>query len=265
MAPIKNGADVIIGRTARFWLPAAAVACWELAARTAEVVFFPPPTLILVRMYELWFRGSVSEGFLTPEAREDLLPSLARLGAGWAVAAVAGLTLGVLVGRVQVMAALLEPVLHFARSTPPSALLPVFMVFFGIGTPLQVASIAFGVIWPVLINTIDGVRYIDAGYLDTAAVLRLGLVSRLIHVVLPAAVPKIFAGLRLSISLALIMMIVSEMFGSIDGLGYRLREAEGDLDVAAMWAIVVLLGTLGVLLNSAFLALERRRLAWRAS
>ncbi|MGP4105041.1 ABC transporter permease [Nonomuraea sp. KM90] len=255
---------MIIARTARYWLPAVAVAGWELAARTAEVIFFPPPMLIGARMYELWFSGSMSHGFLTSAAHKDLLPSLARLGAGWAMAAAAGMIIGVVVGRARLMAALLEPLLAFARSVPPSALLPIFMALFGVGTPLQVASIVFGVIWPVLINTIDGVRSIEPGYLDTAAVLRLGRFSRLVHVVLPAAVPKIFAGLRLSISLALIMMIVSEMFGSTDGLGYRLLEAEGDLDVAAMWAIIVLLGGLGVVLNRVFRAFERRQLAWRA-
>jgi ABC-type nitrate/sulfonate/bicarbonate transport system permease component len=262
MAPSAQGTDVIVRRTARYWLPVLALVAWELGTRVSEMIYFPPPTLIMSRMYEMWFSGPVSRGFLTAEAAEDLLPSLTRLGTGWVLAATAGVIIGVAVGRLEILSALLEPVLHFARSIPPSALLPAFMVIFGIGTPLQVSSIVFGVIWPILLNTIDGVRHIDIGYLDTAAVLRLRLVPRLIHVVLPAALPKIFAGLRLSISLALIMMVVSEMFGSINGVGYRLREAEAGLDIAAMWAVIVLLGMLGVLLNGVFLALEQRHLAW---
>ncbi|MGW4412240.1 ABC transporter permease [Nonomuraea sp. NPDC004702] len=247
----------------RFGLPVAVAVGWEMGAGTAGMFFFPPPSVILARMYEMWFSGPPAHGFLTPEAASDLLPSLARLATGWGMAAGVGIALGVVIGSLRVMSALLEPALHFARSMPPSALFPMFMLLFGIGTPLQVASIVFGVIWPILINTMEGVRSIDPGYLDTAAVLRLGLGHRLFRIVLPAALPKILAGLRLSVSLALIMMVVSEMAGSTDGMGYRLREAEGNIDVAAMWSVITLLGVLGIVLNATFVALERRHLAWR--
>ncbi|WP_346101339.1 ABC transporter permease [Nonomuraea maheshkhaliensis] len=263
MAPRENG-TIVIASIRRFGLPAAVAAGWEAGARTAGMFYFPPPSVILARMHEMWFSGPPSRGFLTPEAASDLLPSLTRLGTGWGMAAVAGIALGVVIGSLRVVSALLEPALHFARSIPPSALFPLFMLLFGIGTPLQVALIVFGVIWPILINAMEGVRSIDPGYLDTAAVLRLGLGHRLFRIVLPAALPKILAGLRLSVSLALIMMVVSEMAGSTDGMGYRLREAEGNIDVAAMWSVITLLGVLGIVLNAIFVALEQRHLAWRA-
>ena len=98
---------------------------------------------------------------------------------------------------------------------------PFFLFVFKIGTPMEVASIAFGVVWPVLVNTIDGARHVHPGQLETARAFRVGPVQRLVRVILPAAAPKIFAGLRLGLALALILMIVSEFQGATDGIGYE--------------------------------------------
>jgi ABC-type nitrate/sulfonate/bicarbonate transport system permease component len=134
---------------------------------------------------------------------------------------------------------------------------------YGIGTPMEVASIAFGVVWPVLLNTIDGARYVDRGHMETAHAFRLGPAQRLLRVILPSAAPKIFAGLRLALAVALILMIVSEFEGSTDGIGKEMSVAQTDLDVPTMWAITVLLGLLGVVLNAAFRLAERRVLVWQ--
>ncbi|WP_242676297.1 ABC transporter permease [Streptosporangium minutum] len=125
---------------------------------------------------------------------------------------------------------------------------------------MQVAAIVFGVTWPVLINAADGARYVDRGHLETAQVFGVNRGRRRL-VVLPAAAPKMFAGLRLNVSLALIMMIVSEPVGSTEGIGYRMPVAQSELDISPMWASIALIGLLGSGLNTVFLQVERRVLA----
>ncbi|WP_219512098.1 ABC transporter permease [Nonomuraea ceibae] len=252
----------MIARLGWYWMLPVAALTWEFAARAAQAVYFPPPSVIVPRLRELWFSGPAGRLFLTDEAVADLLPSLARLFGGWALAALAGVVLGVALGRSRTLSALVEPLLHFGRSVPPSALLPVFLLLFEIGTPMQVASIVYGVVWPVLINSMDGSRYVDRQYVETGLVFRMGPGARLLRIILPAAAPKIFAGLRLSVSLALIMMVISELYGSTEGIGHRLLEAQSQFDIPAMWAGIVLLGLLGVLLNAGFLAVERLVLRW---
>ncbi|GAA4058612.1 ABC transporter permease [Nonomuraea soli] len=257
------------GRVGRFgtgllwyWLIPVTAVVWEVSTRQLEAVYFPPPSVIVVRLHEMWFSGPLSQAFLTDEALDDLVPSLTRLFVGWAAAAAAGVVVGLMLGRSARLAALVEPLLHFGRSVPPSTLLPVFLLLFKIGTPMQVASIVYGVIWPVLINSMDGARYVDRQYIETGTVFRVSTTQRILRIILPAAAPKIFAGLRLSVSLALIMMVVSELVGSSEGIGHRLLEAQSEFDIPAMWAGIVLLGVLGIVLNSAFIAVERVVLSW---
>ncbi|MEV0582407.1 ABC transporter permease subunit [Nonomuraea sp. NPDC050310] len=236
----------------RLALVVVALAAWEAGSRLAEAVYFPPPSVIAAKTVTLW---------VSPEGAADVLPSLARLGAGWAVAAAAGVALGLAIGRSRTLADLTGPLVHFGRSVPPAALLPLFLLFFPIGSPVQIAAIVYGVLWPVLINTADGARFVDRQYLETARVFRMGRAQQLWRIILPAAAPKIFAGLRLSVSLALIMMVISELYASTEGIGHRMREAEG-IDIPALWAAIVLLGLLGIVLNSGFLLVEARLLAW---
>ncbi|WP_205315236.1 ABC transporter permease [Nonomuraea lactucae] len=254
-----------LNRARWYWLLPVAAVLWEAAARRAGTPYFPPPSVIVVKLHELWFSGPPGSLFLTPAAVGDLLPSLGRLFAGWAVASLAGVALGLAMGRSRSLSALVEPLLHFGRSVPPTALLPVFLLLFEIGTPLQLAAIVYGVVWPVLINSMDGGRHVDRQYLETGQVFRVAAGVRLARIILPAAAPKIFAGLRISVSLALIMMVVSELYGSTEGIGHRMLEAQGQVDIPVMWAGIVLLGLLGVLLNVAFVAVERRLLSWHAS
>ncbi|MFI6299493.1 ABC transporter permease [Nonomuraea sp. NPDC050790] len=257
---------MIIRRLAWYWLLPVAVLAWELFTRQAEATYFPPPSVIVVRLHEMWFSGPLSRVFLTDEAIADLVPSLSRLLLGWAMAAAAGVALGVLLGRSRWLSALADPLIHFGRSVPPSTLLPIFLILFKIGTPMQLASIVYGVVWPVLINAADGARFVDKQYVETGEVFRLSRTQRVFRIILPAAAPKIFAGLRLSVSLALIMMVVSELVGSSEGIGHRMLEAQSEFDIPAMWAGIVLLGVLGILLNAVFIGVERLVLGWhRAS
>jgi ABC-type nitrate/sulfonate/bicarbonate transport system permease component len=139
----------------------------------------------------------------------------------------------------------------------------VFLFVFNIGTPMELAAIIFGCLWPVLINSIDGARHVPPGYLDTARAFRVPPAQRLARIILPSAAPQILAGLRLSLGLALVMMIISEFVGSTDGVGRELLQAQSLFDVQTMWAVIAFLGLVGIAANALFAVLERRVLGWR--
>ncbi|MEV0378902.1 ABC transporter permease [Nonomuraea sp. NPDC050643] len=244
---------------ARLWVIPLVLAVWELVARGLADTDFPPPTTIVARMYELWFSGPQ---VFTDDAIDNLLPSLGRMFGGWVLAAVIGVTAGVLLGRSRTATDYVDPLIEFGRSIPPPLLLPVFLILFQTGLATQLATIVFGVIWPVLLNSIDGARSVDSTYVETATVFNLSRAQRLRVVVLPAASPKIFAGLRLSLSLALILMVITELIGGTDGIGYQLLQAQRSFDGAGVWAAIALLGILGYVVNSLFVLAERRVLVW---
>ena len=248
---------------ARLVVLAAAVAAWQLGTKAANSPFFLPPSAIVPSMYHQWFSGPASHLWLTPDATANLLPSIARMLAGWAIAAVAGIALGVAIGRLPLLADLTEPIVHFARAVPAPVLVPVFLFVFNIGTPMEVAAIIFGVIWPVLLNSIDGARHVHPGHLETARAFRIPPAKRLARIILPSAAPKILAGLRLSLALALVLMVISEFVGSTNGIGHEMLQDQSLFNVPGMWGVIVLLGLLGMVLNAAFSLLERRVLAWQ--
>jgi ABC-type nitrate/sulfonate/bicarbonate transport system permease component len=239
------------------------VAVWELAARAGGSPFFPPPSTIAVKLWTAWFAGPPSHLFLSELGVQNLLPSLARTLGSWAIAVVLGVALGIALGRSAVARDYVGPLFAFFRAIPPPVLAPVFLLLFSLGTPMQVATIVFGVIWPIILNSTDGARTIDPTQYETARSFRLPRGRWVFGVVLPAALPKIFAGLRVSLSLALILMVISELLGATEGIGFQLSVAKGTFDFPGMWAIVVLLGILGYLFNTILLAVERRVLRWQ--
>ena len=242
-----------------------ALVAWEVATRVAGSAFFPPPSVIAAAAARLWFTGPAAQAFLTDTVYRDVLPSVGRVLGGWLLAAALGVTVGIALGRSRVVIDYIGPQFAFARAIPPPTLIPVFLVLFGIGTTMQIATIVFGALWPVLLNAVDGARSLDPLQEDTARSLRTPVVHRIMLVVLPAALPKIFAGLRLSLSIAVLLMVVSELVGAADGIGYQLLLAQRQFDFPIMWAWIALLGLLGYGLNTLLLAVERRVLRWQPS
>lgn len=241
---------------------AVAVALWQLATAAAENPFFPTPLTIGESMVDLWLSGPASQLFLTEAVGTDIVPSVLRLLAGWALAGVIGVTFGLVLGRAEKAYDYLSPTLNFLRSIPPPAMLPVFMVLFPLGPPMQLATIVFGIVWPILLNTIDGAHTLDETVVETTRSMRLSRPRFLVSVVLPAALPKIFAGLRVSLSLALILMVISELVGTSDGIGRQMILAQRNYDLPEMWAGIVLLGILGYVLNALLLAVQNRVIGW---
>jgi ABC-type nitrate/sulfonate/bicarbonate transport system permease component len=245
------------------WLVfAGAVALWQLATVAAQDPFFPTPQVIGSKMVDLWLSGPPSHLFLTEAVGEEVVPSLLRLLSGFLAASVIGITLGLALGRSDNAYAYLSPTLNFLRSIPPPALLPVFFVLFGVDTEMQLALIVFGIIWPILLNTIDGAHTLDETVVETTRSMRLSKPRFLATVVFPAALPKIFAGLRVSLSLALILMVISELVGSNDGIGHQMILAQSSFDLRGMWAGIVLLGILGYVLNALLLTVQNRVIGW---
>lgn len=254
------------GPALRWLVFAAAIAAWQGAARLAppdERLFFPPPTRIAAQIGRLWLSGSISHLYVTPTATGEIGPSMGRMLTGWGLAVVVGVAAGVLFGRWEAGHDVVDPVIQFLRAVPLPALIPAFIVLFKIGDAMHVAVIAFGAVWPILLNTIDGARSVDPMHLDLARVFRLTRMQRLRLVVIPSAGPKIFSGLRVSLSLSLIIMALSEMVGSTSGIGFSLMRAQDSFEVTTMWADVVLLGFIGYVLNGLLLWLERRLLGWQ--
>lgn len=236
---------------------------WELVARLVGDPFFPPPTQIAQSGFEMWFSGPATQLFLSDTVFENVLPSIGRLLGGWAIAVTLGVGIGALLGRSRTALDYVGPLFAFARAVPPPVLAPVFLVLFGIGTGMQLATIIFGAIWPTLLNTVEGVRSVDTVKTETARSFRTPKAYWLGMVVLPAASPKIFAGLRLSLSISVILMVVSELVGAINGIGKQLFVEQGLYNFPTMWAWIVLLGVLGYGLNTTLLAVERRALRWQ--
>ncbi|MFC7644478.1 ABC transporter permease [Streptosporangium lutulentum] len=254
-----------MGAVSRFWLVIVLIAAWEVATRIIQESYFPPPSEIVVTMYELWFSGPASQLFLTQDALDDFGHSLYNLFGGWILACVAGVAIGVALGLSRKLADYIEPMIHFGRAVPPPTLISFYIAAFQLGTPMQVATIVSGVIWPVLLNTIDGVRTVEQLHLDSAEVFGVRGARRLFWVVIPGAAPKIVAGLRISLGLALILMILSELIGSTVGIGSLLIGAQRSFELTEMWAGIVILGVLGYLLNAVFVAVEKRALRWHLS
>ncbi|MEU4251330.1 ABC transporter permease [Amycolatopsis sp. NPDC026612] len=262
----RVGRRAVRGATAivRNWLLfAILVVVWEFAARAGGSKFFPPPTEIAVAAAKLWFTGPASHLFLTDTVFDNVFPSLGRTLGGWALAAVVGIALGMLLGRSATAMDYFGPLFAFFRSIPPPTLIPVFAVLFGLSSGMQIGSIIFGSVWPVLLNTVDGVRSVDQVKVETARSIRTPKRYWLAMVVLPAAAPKIFAGLRVSLSISLLLMVVSELVGAYNGIGRSLMNAQQDFEFPTMWSWLVLLGILGYAFNTIFLAAERRVLAWQ--
>lgn len=244
------------GLALRLSVLVALLAAWQLvAAFVADPVFWPTFTDVGAHLATSWI---ANPGRLA----EHLLPSLARLLAGWGLAAIVGVGLGILIGLSPRVRDYVSPIVAFLRVIPPPALLPLFLVLLGIGDGMKVAMIAFGVAWPIVFNTVDGVRSVDALHFETGRVFGLGPADRLRRIVLPAAGPSIFAGLRISLSIAVILMVISELYAATNGVGFELVQAQRGFRTLDVWATILLLGILGYTLNAMLQLVEGRALRW---
>ncbi len=251
---MSRGAYRALKVAAEIAVPVALLAGWQLWTAHAESPKFPRLSTIVVEFREMW---------LFSQFGTHVVPSLERIGLGFGIAVVAGILLGIPLGLSRWGRLWAMPHIEYWRAIPPPALLPISVVLLhSIGNVQKVSFIAFFCLFPILLNTIDGVRGIDPTLVDTARSYGLGRFERIRRIVLPAALPQIAAGMRNSLALAVIMMVLSEYFASTSGVGYVLLISKNTFQLAPMWAAILLIGVLGYLLNVLFILAERRLLAW---
>jgi ABC-type nitrate/sulfonate/bicarbonate transport system permease component len=235
-------------------VPLLILLAWQLWTAQAHSLKFPRLSTILVDFQKQW---------LFRDFGTHIVPSLERIGLGFGIGVALGVALGVPIGLSPLLRRLSMPHIEYWRAMPPPALLPISIVLVkSIGNVQKVSFIAFFCLFPVLLNTIDGVRGIDPTLLDTARSYGVRGFERVRRIVLPAALPQIVAGMRNSLALAVIMMVLSEYFSSTSGVGYVLLISKNTFQLGPMWAAIVLIGVLGYVLNLLFLLAERRALAW---
>lgn len=235
------------------WLPVALIAAWWYGSANSFNPYFPALQSILKRLKSLWFFQGITE---------NLLPSLSHLAMGYALAAVVGIGVGAVLWRLPALATALHPVIYFLYVLPSPALLPAVMLIFGLGTAMKVWIIFFTAVWPVLLNTVDGLRGTDTVKLDLARSMNLSTLQTLRLVVIPSAAPQIFAGLRTALQFGIILMVVSEFAAATQGIGYFILYAQQSFRTMDMWTGIIVLGVVGSILNFLFLRLERRVLQW---
>jgi len=228
---------------------------WEIAATSGRLpaLSFPPMSEILAT----WERITVSG-----ELPGEVLPSLWRMFAGYFIGVSLGVLLGLLMGYFRLFYNLLEPITEVLRPIPSPAYLPIVILFLGIDDEMKIFMIAFASLFPVLLNTYSGVRSVDPIQLQTARTFGVSGRKLLWQVVLPASSPYIFTGMRISLAVALIVMVISEMVAASSGIGYFILSAQRGFKIREMFAGVLTLAVLGYALNRLFLLIENRVLAW---
>jgi ABC-type nitrate/sulfonate/bicarbonate transport system permease component len=234
-------------------LPAVLVATWWFATEDSTEFYIPPLSHILEIFPKTWTGDRILG---------DVVPSLARFFVGFLLAVVLGIALGVAIGPSRALRSFFEPVLEFLRAIPPPVLVPILILMAGIGNEQKVLVIVSGAIWPVLLNTIAGVRSVDPVLVDTCRSYRVRGALRLRTFVLRSASPQIMTGVRQAQQIALILMVISELVAATNGLGYSVVQFQRGFQIAEMWSGVIVLGIIGVVLAMLLRLVERRVLVW---
>jgi NitT/TauT family transport system permease protein/sulfonate transport system permease protein len=247
-------------RTARlrvggFVVLAALLVLWEAVSRAGIVnsIYVPPITKIAGELARLIANG---------ELAKHLGGSALRFFLGFGAATVLGLAVGLAMGYFRAGYLLLEPLIELLRPLPPPAIIPIAILFLGIENQMKIFVITFACFFPIVVNTIQGVAGIDRVLIDTARTFGLTTREILWKIVLPSASPNIVAGMRISLAIALILTVISEMVASNDGIGFFILDTERAFRIADMYAGIFTLMVVGYLINRLFVAVEGRALAW---
>jgi len=232
------------------------VALWEVLPRLGwvDATFLPPFSVVLRALYEM---------SLTGELWMHLLASTARALGGFVIAVALGVPLGLFIGWYRTLAEVLDPLLELFRNTAPLALLPVFVLVLGMGETSKVSMVVYSCIWPVVLNTVSGVRNVDPLLIRSARSMALRPVQLFVKVVLPAAVPSVFTGIRIAGAYSILVLIAAEMVGAKAGLGYLVNYSQFTFEIPKMYAGIITLALLGLAFNQTVLFAEKRLAAWK--
>jgi NitT/TauT family transport system permease protein len=231
---------------------------WEVFPRLnlVDATFLPPLSQVL----RAWW-GLVRDGELVQHVEASVLRSLT----GLLLAIVVAVPLGLVIGWYRPVSVVLGPLLEVFRNTAALALMPVFILILGLGESSKVAIIFYGCAWPILLNTISGVKTVDPLLIKSARSMGLPPPRLFQKVVLPAAVPTIFTGVRLAGAYSILILIAAELAGAKAGLGYLISYSQQNFDIESMYAGIITISAIGLILNQALVYLERRFSTWRSA
>lgn len=235
------------------WVPFVLVAAWWVFSANSQDPFFPPLSVIWEQFVYLWVFDNVPI---------HVVPSLINLFSGFFIGVFVGIVGGVAIGTNQGLAKFVEPAVDFIRSIPPVATVPIFIMIFGLSYEMRIAAIAFSAIFPTMLAVIQGMHSNNPTLLDTAKVFRLTPFQTLVRVRIPAAGPIIFSGVQVSLQVAFVVTIASELLGSGFGIGAFTLIATDSFMIIDAWTGVILMGILGFSVNILFNVVERRVLRW---
>ena len=227
---------------------------WGTRAGFISALTLPRPSDVLATFGELWDSGLLLR---------HLGPSLSRLVVGAVLGASLGIGVGILIGLFSYIRAGLGPLVAAIFPIPKIALLPLFVIWFGIGVGSKYALIAFGTFTPTVVATYGAVDNVDRSLIRMGQSFGLSWLSIVRKIVLPGAMPGILSGLRISLAIAIILLVAAEMLGAQYGIGAYILEAGSLYDLERLFAGVVILSLLGVLTSGAIAMIERRMLDWR--
>ncbi len=240
---------------ARYGLVIAFLVIWQASAKLGWVnaSVFPPLDEILSALWNALASGAILD---------DIAISLQRSGIAFVAAVGLGIPLGLFMGQVRAVERALDPLLQFFRQTSALALYPVFILLLGLGETSKVFVIFWATLFPILLSTIGGVKEVDKKLIEMARTYGAGSLQIFRRVVLPASVPAIFVGLRLSATTALLLLIAAEMIGANKGLGFQVMNAQYNFQIPLMFAAILLLALFGLAANAALVHLQRRLCRW---
>lgn len=241
----------------RFWgvvLLVGLLGLWQASATCCVVSSNWPPVTEILR--------AMASGLASGELVQVFGSTLWRMAAGFAIGSALGVLLGLAMATFPLANSALRSLVELLRPIPMPAIVPPLILLLGIDHAMKVFAVSFACFFPVLVNTISGVRAVEPIALDVARTFQVGRLRALAMVVLPASLPFILAGLRTSLALALIVSVVAEMIAGSQGIGYHIVTMQYAMRASDMYAAIFLLATLGYGLNLALLGLERRLLHW---
>ncbi|WP_311276358.1 ABC transporter permease [Methylobacterium sp. WCS2018Hpa-22] len=245
-------------------LPVAMGIAWHLLTVGKPYSLIPPPSEVWTAMVDLAIGGPEGDAF-SGTLLTHLTASLTRVFGGFGLAALAAVPLGLLIGRVPLMRQLLDPTLQILRPVPVTAWLPLAMILFGLGPRSAYFLVFLGAFYPILVNTIFGVRSVEPRLFEAAAMLGCRGSAQFARVVLPAALPSIFTGLRLGLGFAWVVIVVGEMTGVPTGLGAIIMEARQLSRTEIVICGMIVIGVAGFVCDRAVMLIGQRLLAWSPS
>jgi NitT/TauT family transport system permease protein len=242
-------------------VPLGLLGCWEVMVRLATTRLIPRPVDVAIMMWDFAFGGVYDDAF-SGSLPVHLWMSVQRVYGGFLLAAAIAIPLGLLIGRLPLLRAMLDPTISLLRPIPVTAWLPLSMIFFGLGPRAAVFLVFLGAFYPILLNTVFGVKSVDLRLFEAAAMLGCRGPQLFRSVVLPAAMPSIFNGLRLGLGFAWILIVVGEMTGVSEGLGAVIMDgrtlSRTDLVITGM----IVIGVSGFISDRVIVLLNNRVMHW---